>query len=280
MSRSKHKPISVPVVAAVLLLCAAAAGAQSSAPSPDGFLIDRPVPDLMSAELEVFGRGASALWQVGDVGGSGIGGVDESDIDGGPRDLGRKFTAGLLSLVLPGAGQYYNGDHRKAAIFAGAEAAVWTGFVVFDKQGDGYEEDYREYATSFAGVSGSHSDDYWRELGRYMDSDAYNEALLRDARADGLTDPVLVGEEASWQWRNEQYQTNYRKIRADANRANDRRDFMTAFAIINRVVSVVDAVRSAGDDLLSTEIAGFSVDFEVSSSFDNPGTGWIASRAF
>lgn len=282
-NRSKqHLPLpAILICLAAVAFSASPASALDVDAGPDGASLFARPQELLAAEYAVFGGMASDTWQVGDIGGGGVGGVRIDDDDRGrPRDLGKKFTAGLLSLVLPGAGQYYNGDRSKAAVFLGAEAAVWTTYIVFNEQGEGYEEDYKQYAESYAGVSGEHDADYWSALSSYLDGDAYNEALLRDARANGIDDPTLLAPEDVWQWRNQDYQYDYRSIRADAKRSYDRRDFMTAFAVINRIVSVVDAVRSAGDDLLSAEVAGFRVDVDLASSLANPGTGCVISRNF
>jgi len=250
------------VIAAVSLPCAVAA------------------EDLLDAEVGALGAKASVTWRAAQIGGSSVGGVRPLEDDGGPRDMGRKLKAGLLSLILPGAGQYYNGDRRKAMYFVGAEAAVWAGYLAFDHQGSGYEDDSRDYAGVYAGVSGGHDDEYWRAVGRYMDSDAYNEFLLREARLEEAPPPPLIAGDDAWQWRNQDYRRYYQELRADANRAYDRRDFMTVFAIVNRAVSVYDAVRNAGKDMLSTEIAGFQVKLDIDSSLRNPGTGCVFSRTF
>ena len=54
-----------------------------------------------------------------------------------------------LSAVLPGAGQAYNGQWVKAAVMLGLEAAVITGTVAWNNQGQNLEADYQEYAHQF-----------------------------------------------------------------------------------------------------------------------------------
>ncbi|MFO7526499.1 MAG: DUF5683 domain-containing protein [Ignavibacteriaceae bacterium] len=58
--------------------------------------------------------------------------------------------AGLLSLVLPGAGEIYTGEYWKAAIFIALEAGLITTGLIYDKKGDDKTSDYQNYA-----------DDYW-----------------------------------------------------------------------------------------------------------------------
>lgn len=63
------------------------------------------------------------------------------------------FLAGLMSLALPGAGEFYNGDYLKSAIFLAVEAAVVTIGVVYDNKGDDQTEFYKNYAEENWSVS-------------------------------------------------------------------------------------------------------------------------------
>jgi len=140
----------------------------------------------LAVESSVFGPAASTTWRGVRASDQELGGVAREAGEGGRGDTGRKVKAGLLSLILPGAGQFYNGDQQKAYIFAGVEAAVWASYLTFDVMGDHRAEDYREYAGIYADAGPSGSDQYWRAVGRYMDSDAYNESILREARSYGV----------------------------------------------------------------------------------------------
>jgi hypothetical protein len=237
-------------------------------------------PDLLVHELVVFGPAASATWQ-------GFAAADDEFGTGGRVErersfsgLGRRVKAGLLSLLLPGAGQYYNGDHQKALIFAGVEAAVWASYLTFHIQGENRSETYEEYAGIYAGVQGEHGDAYWQSVGRYLDSDAYNEAIRREARAFGEAPSGLVGPAEGWQWRTDANLQTYKELRARANSSYDRRDFMTLFAIVNRAVAVFDAVRNSVDETMSGDVLGFHIEVEVEPSFHNSKAEWTISRSF
>lgn len=238
-----------------------------------------PAGDLLAAEHAALGDRASSLWKAQDIGGSDIGGLQGTE-SGGPRNVGRKLTAGFLSLLVPGAGQLYNGDRGKALIFAGAEAAVWTSYLVFHFQAEGLTGDYRDYAGIFAGTSGEHTEPYWRAVGRYMDSDDYNVYLKKVARAEQVDATGLIEGDDVWFWRNERYLTNYQILRADANRAYDRRDFTVLFALINRAISVYDAVRGAGSSGHMLEVAGLGFDVEPRRVIGQRGTACVFTRQF
>ncbi len=238
-----------------------------------------PADDLLAAESAALGDRASSLWKAQGIGDSNIGGV-RGPARTGPRNIGQKLKAGFLSLLLPGAGQFYNGDRGKALVFAGAEAAVWTSYLVFHFQAEGLSDDYKDYAGIFAGTAGAHPETYWRAVGRYMTSDEYNEDLERQARAEEVEATGLVTGDDEWFWRNDRFLGNYQLLRADANRAYDRRDFTVLFALINRAVSVYDAVRGAGGSEHMVEVAGLDFDIEPRRVIGQRGTACVFSRQF
>ncbi len=233
--------------------------------------------DVTGAWTQIGGQGLST--PPDEFGG---GSRENRDLNQGPSHLGKKVKAGLLSAVLPGAGQYYNGRHQKAYVMAGVEVAVWTAYFVFDTQGDNRMEDARDFAGIYAGTSGGHDDSYWQSVARYMDSDAYNEDRYREARA--LQEPVtgLISPQDAWQWANMDRLYGYRQMRADAGSAYDRRDFMILFAVVNRAVSVVDAVMGAGKDdpLLGADVLGMNIQVEVAPAWRSPAARCVISRGF
>jgi hypothetical protein len=56
------------------------------------------------------------------------------------------ILAGLFSLVLPGAGEFYTEEYLKAAIFAGVEIALITTAVIYDNKGDKQTDEFESYA--------------------------------------------------------------------------------------------------------------------------------------
>lgn len=260
-----------------------------------------PEQSFLRTEFAVMGSAASGSWhQVavnpylasGQIGGQGmeknneIGTASpsepEEEKESGPSSTGRKVKAGVFSALIPGVGQFYNHQNTKGFIMIGCEAAIWTCYFVFDSQGDNRLDTSIEYAGIYAGTSGGHHDSYWQSVGRYMDSDAYNEAQLREARALQEEPSNLISGSDAWQWVNEDRKYNFSKLRADANSAYDRRDFMILFAVVNRAISVVDAVLNAEapDGKLDTEVMGMNLGVEMLPSLRNPGAQCVLSRRF
>ncbi|MCK9994804.1 MAG: hypothetical protein KAH56_00825 [Candidatus Krumholzibacteria bacterium] len=276
------KPVSTPVLAAFVLIVAigtSGAFAQTPRTTDESFLRN---------EYQVFGaRTGLAFEQVGGDGlgeefGGGSAKQEEEVKAGGASHTGDKIKAGLFSAIIPGTGQLYNGQNTKGFIMIGVEGAIWTAYFVFDSQGDARMESAEEWAGIYAGTSGEHDNSYWQNVGHHMDSDGYNESRLREARALQEPPTGLIGSDDAWQWVNDERKDSYSQIRADGNSAYDRRDFMILFAVVNRAVSVVDAVLNAGKDdgVLETEVLGMNMELEMLPSFKDPGARWVVSRRF
>jgi hypothetical protein len=130
-----------------------------------------------------------------------------------------------------------------------AEAGVWATFAYFRVQGNNRRDRYEEIAELFAGVEGERDDDYYRALAYYVSSDEYNIDVMRDARFRYPYDREkqleyfeaygLVGED-TWEWRSPGQQLDFRNTRTASKESYRRAVLTTGFAVLNRVVSMVD----------------------------------------
>lgn len=59
------------------------------------------------------------------------------------------FLAGILSLLVPGAGEIYSEEYLKAGIFIALEAAVITTAVIYDGKGDDKTTEFQNYADDY-----------------------------------------------------------------------------------------------------------------------------------
>jgi hypothetical protein len=277
-------------LAAALAGAMLAAGAAQAQESGTGFV---------AAERAVLGGEAASGWRSALFGGAGRtqddgnggqpgefgAGKRARDADRAPGQsghLGRKMKAGALSALLPGAGQFYNGKRERAYLMAGVEVGIWTAYFVFDRQGDSRMETSQDWSGIYAGTDGDHADSYWKSVGQYMDSDAYNESRYREARALQEPESGLVGPGDAWQWVNEDRRRGYVKLRADGNSAYVRRDFMILFAVLNRAVSVFDAVVGAGRlaDAAQARVFGLDVEIQLNPALADPSARCMVSRGF
>jgi len=62
------------------------------------------------------------------------------------EDVKSVKTSFLLSLCVPGAGEFYAGSPIKGAAFLAVEAAAWTGFLILNGKGNDGEDAYRVFA--------------------------------------------------------------------------------------------------------------------------------------
>ena len=154
--------------------------------------------------------------------------------------------------------------------------------MVFDHMGDNWRDSAIDYAGVYAGTSGSHNDGYWITVGTYLDSDAYDDDRMREARALQEPYPDPTSEADAWQWVNNERRGAYWKLWGDAHDSYDRRDYMLAFALVNRVVSMVDAVLGVDriDGNLGTSVLGMEVELAVVPALPDPGARWTVSRRF
>jgi len=58
------------------------------------------------------------------------------------------YLGGAMSLVIPGAGQFYAKDYWKTAIFLLVEAGLWTTYGIYQKKGNDQTTSYQNYANS------------------------------------------------------------------------------------------------------------------------------------
>ena len=60
--------------------------------------------------------------------------------------------SGVLSAIIPGAGQIYNEDYWVAAVFVAVEAAFVTTAIVYENKGDEQTDYYESYADQYWSV--------------------------------------------------------------------------------------------------------------------------------
>ena len=150
-----------------------------------------------------------------------------------------------LSIILPGAGQYYTESRGKMIFFGGAEALIWSNFVGFRLYGKWKKEDYIGWAAMHAGVDvNGKPDSYFETLTYYDNIDIYNQLELLYERSEAELYPDTP--EFYWNWDSDVSRVHYRKLRNDSKTAYRRSLLFLGAALVNRVLSGIDAFRSAG----------------------------------
>ena len=162
-----------------------------------------------------------------------------------PAETGRKsvLKAALFSALVPGGGQYYLDRHRTARYYFAAEAATWIGYIAFRTYGNWRKTDYIDFAAVYADAQlAGKSEDFLSWVGFYSNIREFNNL----GRAFDPERPYLWDTPANhWEWQTDQDRQTYRDLRNRSKEAYRKSDFMIGAAIVNRIVSVIDAVRSA-----------------------------------
>lgn len=149
----------------------------------------------------------------------------------------------FLSLLLPGAGEYYAGSKKMAGIFLGTEALLWSTFTSFRVYGKWKKNDYERMAIAHAGVSAEGKDhDYFVALELYDNIREYNAEMMRNRDFDAL---FPENEEYSWQWDSRESRLKYERLRVASDNAFERSLLVVGGVLLNHLFSAVDALRLA-----------------------------------
>lgn len=189
--------------------------------------------------------------------------------------------AGFLSLVVPGAGQFYNGS-RSGWLFLGLEAAGWITYASTRDTGHDIENQYKRFA-----------DGHWT-FERYRDP-SFEDCPPNGHSDNGVQDSTLV---FLYETRRDDYYEDIGKLDIyscgwdmQANREvyremrNDSNDFLRAsrtaatVVFLNHLVSAVLAARGAAKHNASLP-GGAELGFHVNPSIANPGATLLVSRRF
>lgn len=155
----------------------------------------------------------------------------------------------FLSIILPGAGQRYLGNNKRANAMMAGEAGIWCSFYGFRLQGKMREERYKQIAELFGGIKGDKSDGYYRLMSRYASSEEYNIDVLRIARELYPYDREKQLEhfqqngyfnDDGWRWDSLDRMKEFKRVRVMSREAYRRSVLVTGFAVLNRIVSAMD----------------------------------------
>jgi hypothetical protein len=178
-----------------------------------------------------------------------------------------KFTALGLSLLLPGAGQYYTGNRSRTAIYGGAEALIWTSYFGLRAYGSWKKENYEGWAAFHAGADVNGKPDlFFEKMTYYNNRDEYNQFAAvydgPDAQLFPSTDNYW------WNWDSQASRDHYRDLRNQSKRAFQRSLFLLGAALANRILSGIDAFRSASASNHDNEFS--SADWGIYYAADGP----------
>ncbi|MDD4050462.1 MAG: hypothetical protein PHR28_01005 [candidate division Zixibacteria bacterium] len=284
MAYGRIRYLLAAIIAGMVILSAPAYGtsftsacgveSQSAPPSIRGYFDEMKGATL--AEFQNQGQPGSDEIPVFPVG-------DEQAKGGKVKSIKKAF---LYSLIIPGAGQVYNGSKIKAALFLAFEAASWTGYFSYQSQGDNKTDDFNLFADTYwsqdryedfldinwgvrdddsvfvdddpsAGYYFTHhlpetkTQQYYEMIGKY------NQFVVGWADVDTL----LFSNPEAAERATSAMRLHYEDMRYDANRAYDHATTSLIVMMVNHVASAFEAALSAkrNNDRIETDGGGLSI---------------------
>ncbi|MCI0554386.1 MAG: hypothetical protein L0287_25855 [Anaerolineae bacterium] len=160
-----------------------------------------------------------------------------------PNDDSKSATvAVLLSLVLPGAGEWYAGNFETGKYFLLADGALWLSYGAFQLRGDWLREDARSFAQRHAGADFSGKDNEFDvNIGNFLSMDEFNQARLRAREYDAM----YLSADFNWRWESNAKRVQFRELRIASDEMYENASFVVGALVINRIISAFSAGRAA-----------------------------------
>lgn len=159
----------------------------------------------------------------------------------------------LLSLLIPGLGQYYTKSRKATRLFAVMETALWGTMIGHRLSARWAKRNYKAFAVNHAqAVIEGKDAQYFVDIGNFLDIYRFN----HKKQVDRSNDLVLeVTPENFWQWDSDENRRKFRKMRIDADATRNRAIFFTTGIFINHLISAIHAtlVAKQGKPIDSTQ---------------------------
>jgi hypothetical protein len=176
----------------------------------------------------------------------------------------------IYSLLLPGMGELYGGNYTTGKYFTIAEATFWGTYIGMNAYSNWQRERYHSFAASNGGVNvAGKNDDYFANIGAYLDINEYNDDMARQGAFDKMYNPVTE----YWKW-TPQDRVKYRSIWTSSEQSHNNLRFVVGALVLNRVVSAINAARvviahnkNASQELGWNISAGISNDIPLVQSY-------------
>ncbi|MCH7827789.1 MAG: hypothetical protein IIC75_07455 [Bacteroidetes bacterium] len=155
----------------------------------------------------------------------------------------RKKSTGLAvlySLLLPGMGELYADSYSSGKFFTIADGVLWGIYIGVNNSANWKQDKYQTFAVTNGGIiKEGKTDTYFSTIGIYINIDDFNnqKALERDFGA------MLDKNKFYWNWQNNEARKQYRDIWSSSEQSFNDLKFIAGALIINRIASVINAVR-------------------------------------
>ncbi len=149
-----------------------------------------------------------------------------------------KTLAFLLSLAVPGLGEYYLNRFDVGKYFTIAEGGLWLSLYGFDYYGKFQRDNYINFAKVNGNVNTSGKDEtYWAVIGNYMNIYDYNNEKLLNRQFNAVYDENTY----YWFWNSNEERKKYRNLWLSSESAFNNKQFPISLIIINHIASAINA---------------------------------------
>lgn len=146
----------------------------------------------------------------------------------------------ILSLLLPGMGELYAGSYDEGRIFTIADGVLWGTVIGLNSYANWKKDDYIAYARTYGGITtDGKNEDFYANLGDYLSVEDYNR--YKDLQRE-FSDIYNV-QKYYWNWGSDTRRKEYRDMWRSSEQAFNSIRFAVGALILNRIISVVNAVR-------------------------------------
>jgi hypothetical protein len=151
-------------------------------------------------------------------------------------DVPDQKKAFLMSLLVPGLGQYYSGSRGYAKLFFAAEIALWGTYYYNTSMKHSTRDDYLAFAALHAGVNpGGRGESYLNAVGGFNSSFDYNNwQLTRES-------PIQYSGSDGWQWDAEADRGRFKQLRESELNYDNAMKYCVAGLVLNHMLSALHA---------------------------------------
>ncbi len=164
--------------------------------------------------------------------------------DNPPQTLSQKkggFLNVVMSLIIPGTGEWAMGHKGLGKVFIGADLLLWLGMFSSDQYVNTLQGDLEGFAAAHANVNtAGKGDQFWIDIGTQESIFAFNRQKLLE-RDIGAT--YSEGGEFDWQWDSEANRRVYLERRFNKIDWERTSNILVTGLVLNRIVSAIDVIR-------------------------------------
>lgn len=144
----------------------------------------------------------------------------------------------ILSLLVPGAGEAYVGNQKRAYAFFAAEVLLWSSYFGVDAYGKSVEKDAVNYGSNYSGVDlHGRNRDFRTDVSFYQSMDEFNTDQLQNRNYSRVYKKT---DENNWDWQgSEANRKSYRKLLLRGRDFQNRAKFAGFAIFANHVISAI-----------------------------------------